>query len=59
MMFSRPVSTVGKGQLRCFQCRQAIQMKDGKWHDHKNQQVFLCRTCEKAHRAPRPVSSDT
>lgn len=26
-------------------------MKDGGWHDHGTQQVFLCKPCEKAFHA--------
>jgi hypothetical protein len=53
MYYSKPQSTVGKGQMRCFQCRQAYLMKDGNWVDHKNQQVFLCKSCEKSLLASR------
>jgi hypothetical protein len=51
MTFSKPISSVGKGQLRCFKCRAVCAMKDGNWHDYKNQQVFLCKTCGKAEKA--------
>ncbi len=41
-------SALGKGQLRCFQCKRACPIKDGNWHTHGSQQVFLCKSCEKA-----------
>ena len=50
MIFSKPLPRIGKGQLRCFQCHQIYQAKEGNWHDHKSQQVFLCKTCERAFR---------
>ncbi len=51
MKFPAPAPRVAKGQLRCFQCRQAFLMKDGGWHDRGSQQVFLCRRCEHAPKA--------
>lgn len=57
MILSKPLSAIGKGQVRCFQCRLACLMKDGGWHDHKSQQVFLCRSCEKGRDEPRQSRS--
>ncbi len=37
----------GKGQFKCFHCRQIFAMKDGDWVDWDSMQVHLCRTCEK------------
>lgn len=48
MNFSKAPSTVPKGHLRCFQCRQTCLMKNGDWHNRDNQQVFLCKGCDKA-----------
>lgn len=49
---------LGKGQLRCFQCRQAFPLKEGAWHLHDYQQVFLCKACAKASKeAPQSPSS--
>ena len=52
MIFSKPSSSVVKGQLRCFQCRVACGLKDGDWCDYKNQQVFLCIKCQQTKREP-------
>jgi hypothetical protein len=37
----------GKGQLRCYHCRQIVLLKEGSWCDWKNFQVFLCRVCSR------------
>ncbi|HUP56447.1 MAG TPA: hypothetical protein VM598_03275 [Bdellovibrionota bacterium] len=42
----RPASPRSKGQMKCFRCRQSCAVRDGHWHMHENQQVFLCRACE-------------
>lgn len=35
-----------KGQLRCFECKRPVPMKDGAWHTTaQHSQVFLCKTC--------------
>jgi hypothetical protein len=31
-------------------------MKEGDWHDRGNQQVFLCKPCEKAQQEPQHKS---
>lgn len=48
MKFTTPTPRVSKGQLRCYNCRRALQMKEGDWRERGNQQVFLCKTCDKA-----------
>ena len=45
-----------KGQFKCFHCRATIRSKDGAWHVQENQQVFLCKTCE---RVPATLASPT
>ncbi len=51
MAIKAPVDTTGlkpgKGQFKCFHCRQFFPNKDGDWHHWKNMEVILCRTCEK------------
>ena len=34
-----------KGQIKCFQCRLVTRAREGGWKEHKNQQVFLCKSC--------------
>ena len=34
-----------KLQMKCHKCRSECAPKDGDWHDSKEGQVFLCRTC--------------
>ena len=36
---------LGKGQMRCYRCRNAVPLKDGDWHNLQLQQVFLCNRC--------------
>lgn len=47
MNFKKPESK-GKAQLKCFTCRKALTLKDGKWVTIESQQVFLCPTCQGA-----------
>jgi hypothetical protein len=39
---------MAKGQVRCFKCRDAFQLKDGDWHLINHQEVFLCKRCSQA-----------
>lgn len=47
MKFSIAAAPLSKGQLRCFQCQKACLIKDGNWHTRGNQQIFLCKSCDK------------
>lgn len=51
-MQSKAPSALGKGQMRCFDCRQPGLIKEGHWQDRGNQQVFVCKTCEFKNRVP-------
>jgi hypothetical protein len=59
MKFPTPTHRVAKGQLKCFDCRRSLVMKEGNWYDRGNQQVFLCHSCVKAQQEfqhKRPLS---
>jgi hypothetical protein len=40
--------------MKCHDCRQDCLPKDGDWHDSKDGQIFLCRTCESRKRLGKP-----
>ena len=46
MTMLKPASPLGKGQMRCFQCKQPCAIRDGHWRELESQQVFLCHSCE-------------
>lgn len=47
---SHPLPKPGKGQFRCFQCRQLFRSKDGNWYMWTSMEVHLCNGCEKTTR---------
>lgn len=46
MKFVKRNRSATKLLMKCFQCHQDTQPKDGDWHDGEHNQVFLCRSCE-------------
>jgi hypothetical protein len=37
----------GKGQFRCYSCRNIYPMKEGDWFEWSEMEVHLCRDCQK------------
>ena len=42
------VGKAGRGQFRCYQCRQIFQMKEGDWHPWNTMEVHLCQACDRS-----------
>jgi len=36
-----------KGHFKCFRCHVVTRSKDGAWREGVNQQVFICKTCDR------------
>ena len=49
---------MGKGQFKCFHCRNIYPQKDGSWHHWNSMEVHLCKTCDRTtkERAERRAS---
>lgn len=47
------LAPLGKGQMRCYACKQPCIIKDGRWQDRGSQQVFVCKTCAHKEKFPQ------
>lgn len=51
MVSSNSAAPLLKGQLRCFECKIAIQAKNGQWQSDGHREVFVCTPCQNKQKA--------